>query len=448
MLYGLRYYFCWWKLHWFVGSSMKYRIDNATIVAPSSSWHGKTISIGIDHGHITSLGDEKPNAEVVWDAQGMQVSLGWMDLCAQFGDPGLEHKEDLESGCAAAAAGGFTEVCLLPNTQPVVQTKNEVQYLQGGNSRRVTQVRPLGAVTLGTKGEDFTDMLDLHTAGVVAFSDGTKPIWHTDILLKTLLYLQKIDGLLINRAEDRMLTSFASMHEGLQSTMMGTPGMPRLAEVLVVQRDLEILRYSGGRLHFSNISTPQGLDLIRKAKQEGLQVTCDVAAYQLLWLDTDLNSFDTNYKVNPPLREAQDRAALLAGLKDGTIDAVVTQHTPHDEESKKLEFDLADYGMTGLEMFLPIMLSLGNELPLDLWIEKITTAPRKILGVESPKFEIGALANITIFDPQATWTYAGRECLSKGLNHPWYGQEVTGRVLATIYGAQVWAQESISHEKK
>ncbi|MEL6537584.1 MAG: dihydroorotase [Bacteroidota bacterium] len=422
---------------------MNLRIDNATIVAPGSAWHGKSPSVTLSNGHITSLGSVQEPADVVWDASGLRLSAGWCDLRAQFGDPGLEHKEDLESGCAAAAAGGFTEVCLLPNTTPVIQTKNDIQYLIAGNARRVTQVRPLAAVTKGAKGEDFTDMLDLHAAGAAAFSDGVAPIWHTDILLKTLLYLQKIDALLINRPEDRMLTHFASMHEGITSTRLGTPGMPRLAETLIVQRDLQILRYTGGRLHFANISTPESLALIREAKAEGLQISCDVAAYQLLWLDEVLeeNAFDTQFKVNPPLREAPDREALLQGLRDGTIDALVTSHTPQDEESKKLEFDLADFGMTGLEMFLPMMLRLKEDLPEDVWINKITQAPRALLGQSSEVFVKDAIANFTLYDPEAEWKYDGSTCKSKGQNHPWFGTEVKGKVKGVVYGAQTWSED-------
>ncbi|HAA23229.1 MAG TPA: dihydroorotase [Cytophagales bacterium] len=422
---------------------MKLRIDNATIVSPGSTWHGKSPSITIQNGHVTAMDSPGEPAEVVWNAQGMRLSAGWCDMRAQFGDPGLEHKEDLESGCAAAAAGGFTQVCLLPNTQPVIQSKNDIQYLIAGNSRRVTQVRPLAAVTKDAKGEDFTDMLDLHAAGAAAFTDGSAPIWHTDILLKTLLYLQKIDALLINRPEDRLLTHFASMHEGITSTRLGTPGMPRLAETLIVQRDLQILRYTGGRLHFANVSTPESLSHIRQAKADGLQVTCDVAAYQLLWLDEVLeeNPFDTHFKVNPPLREASDREALLQGLNDGTIDVLVTSHTPQDEESKKLEFDLADFGMTGLEMFLPMMMKLGEDAPEEVWIEKVTTNPNALLGQKDDPFAIDSLANFTVYNPEQVWKYDAASCKSKAYNHPWFGAEVTGKVKGAIYGNRNWSED-------
>ena len=185
--------------------------------------------------------------------------------------------------------------------------------------------------------------------------------------------------------------------------------------------------------------------VIRAAKQQGLRVSCDAAAYQLLWDDTALSTFDTNYKVNPPLREADDRQALLAGLRDGTIDAITTNHSPQDQESKKLEFDLADFGMTGLEMLLPMLLSLGQDLTPETWISKVTSTPRQLLGQEVNGLEIGALANLTLFSPSETWTYQANTCYSKGHNHPWFGQAVTGQVKATVYGKQVYTHESLMH---
>ncbi|MCL4161252.1 UNVERIFIED_CONTAM: hypothetical protein GTU68_031419, partial [Idotea baltica] len=281
------------------------------------------------------------------------VSMGWFDMRANFNDPGYEHKEELNSGLKAAAVGGFTSVALLPNTNPCIETKNDVGYLMSKNQSSVTQIYPLGAVTKGCKGEDFTEILDMHAAGAVAFTDGENPIWNTDILLKTLQYLQKFDGLLMNRPEDTYLTAFGTMNEGITSTLLGLKGMPGLAEEIMVNRDIELLKYAGGRIHFSNVSTAHALRQIAKAKKKGLNVTCDVAAHNLIFDDSVLSDYDTNYKVNPPLRNKRDLKALERGLNSMNIDVIVTAHSPQDEESKKLEFDHADFGMLGLQTFFP-----------------------------------------------------------------------------------------------
>jgi len=350
---------------------------------------------------------------------------------ANFNDPGLEHKEDLESGLSAAASGGFTGVALLPNTKPVVESKNEVSYLMSGNLKSVCQVYPMGAVTKGCKGEDFTEILDMHAAGAVAFTDGEHPIWNTDIMLKSLLYLQKIDGLLINRAEDKYLTAFGTMNEGVVSTRLGMKGIPDLAEEIMVRRDIELLKYAGGKVHFSNISTAVALKQIIKAKKNGLNVTCDVAAYNLIFDDSLLVDYDTNYKVNPPLRSKKDVKALLKGVEDGDIDVIVSSHTPQDEESKKLEFDLADFGMLGLQTFLPMILKAHGDKVEEV-IDRFTTMPRKILGVDMPEIKEGEKANLTVFNTDLEWKYDAATNWSKSVNSPWFGKKLKGAVIGTI----------------
>ena len=276
---------------------------------------------------------------------GMFLSQGWVDMRAWYADPGLEHKEDNETGRKVAQAGGFTHVAVLPNNEPVTQNKNDVTYIKSGNTRELVQLQPIAAVSLGAKGEDLTEMIDLHTAGAIAFSDGIKPIWHSDILLKSLQYLQKFDGLLIDRPEDLNLNMFGVMNEGVNSTVLGMKGMPNLAEDLIVERNISILNYAGGRLHLTCISSDKSLALIKAAKKKGLQITCDIASYQPLMDDSSLVDFDSAYKVNPPFRTKTDNKALIKSLRDGTIDVLVSNHLPHDEEAKNLEFDLAEFGI-------------------------------------------------------------------------------------------------------
>lgn len=386
----------------------------------------------INNGRIEEIGDKNYSADKVIEAEGMILSAGWFDLGATVGDPGHEQREDLTSLAKLAAAGGFTEVAVLPNTVPVVQTKNEVTYLTANNESRLVQIHALAAVTRNCKGEELTEMIDLHEAGAIAFTDGLKPVWHTDIFLKSLQYLQKFDGLLIDHPEDIWLNLFGQMHEGPNSTMLGLKGMPRIAEEVAISKNLELLSYAGGRVHFAKLSTAKAIDQVRSARKKGLKVSCDVAAYQPLLNDEVLSDFDTNYKVNPPLREKADQEALIKGLKDGTIDVLVSNHVPLDDESKFLEFDMADFGLINLQTFASQIASLSKQVEMDLLIEKITDAPRRLLNMQPVLIEEGVKANLTLFDPNRTWNYTLENNLSKSRNSPWFGKTLTGKAVAVF----------------
>lgn len=416
---------------------MKILIQAAEILDPDSPFHQKQKNILLHNGRIAAIGDKNLAADKIIKAEGMKLSAGWFDLGTFIGDPGLEYKEDLESGTRAAAAGGFTEIAVLPNTVPCVQTKNEISYLVRGNDSRLVQIHPLASVTLNNKGEELTEMIDLHTAGAVGFTDGLKPIWHTDIFLKSLQYLQKFDGVLIDHPEDYWLNLFGQMHEGVNSTRLGLKGMPRIGEEIVIGKNLELLQYAGGRLHFARVSTPRSLELIRAAKKKH-RVTCDVTVFQPLLDDNLLTDFDTNYKVNPPLRERADNDAIIKALRDGTIDVLTSGHMPQDEESKNLEFDRAEFGMIGLQTFCANLVSLSKHVDWDVLIPKVTTGPRKVLGLESGRIEEGALANLTLIDPALKWVLNDESNYSKSKNSPWYGKEVTGKAVAVFNQGKHW----------
>lgn len=418
---------------------MKILIQAATILNQASPFHKKKKNVLIQNGRITEIGDKKYSADKVIDAVGMFLTPGWFDLGTYVGDPGYEQKEDLSSVMKAAAAGGFTGLAVLPNTQPSVQSKNEVSYLTSDNDNRLVQVHAMASVTRNNKGEDLTEMIDLHEAGAIAFTDGLKPVWHTDIFLKALQYLQKFDGLLIDHPEDIWLNLFGQMHEGLNSTQLGLKGMPRIAEELPVSRNIELLQYAGGRLHLSRLSTPKSIALVKAAKARGLSVTCDITSYQPLLDDSLLQGFDTNYKVNPPLREKADVAALIKGLKDGTIDVLCSGHLPQDAESKNLEFDLADVGMINLQTFASNLVALSSSVPWQDLIEKVTTAPRTLLGLEAPIIDVEQKANLTLLDPAGEWTLNDKTNLSKSRNSPWYGTKVTGKARAVFNNTRNWS---------
>ena len=417
---------------------MKILIQSAKIVSKGSPHHLKKRNILINNGKIAEIGDKNYSADKVIDAEGMLLSIGWFDLGAYVGDPGLEHKEDISSLIKTAAAGGFTEVAVLPNTHPAVQTKNEIVYLSQGNNNRLVQIHPMANITKNSKGEELTEMIDLHQAGAVAFTDGLKSIWHTDIFLKSLQYLQKFDGLLIDHPEDNWLNLFGQMHEGIMSTSLGLKGMPRIAEEVATRKNLELLSYAGGRLHFAKISTAKTVEIIRSAKKKGMNVSCDITGFQALLDDSLLADFDTYYKVNPPLREKSDNEALIKGLKDDTIEVLTSGHLPQDDESKLLEFDQAEFGMINLQTFGSQLTSLSKWVDMEDLIAKVTEAPRRILKMEIPLIMEEEKANLTLFDPQAEWIFDQSNNFSKSKNSPFLGKKMKGKVVAVFNNSKQW----------
>lgn len=365
------------------------------------------------------------NFETV-DCKGLLASKGWVDLRCGLGEPGQEYRESIDSLAASLTNSGFVKAIVLPNTDPVLQSKNEVDFVLNKARKYPVQLEVMGAVTKNTLGDDLTEILDMHfQSGVRIFGDGIKTLANSDRYMKILQYLQKFDGVLFDHAYDPLLAIFGQMHEGEVSTKLGMKGIPSLSEHVAIQRNLEIIRYTGGKAHFQTLSTAQGVDLIRKAKAEGLNVTADVSIYQLIFKDSDLVEFDPNYKVKPPFRGESDRLALIAGLKDGTIDALVSNHQPQDFDSKFVEFDLASFGMAGLQTFLPAMSKLSNELGWELLVEKITDGPLKIIGKNPESF--------TIWNPEEVWRFDEKSNKSLSSNNPWFGQELKGQVKFVIY---------------
>ncbi|MBS4072822.1 MAG: amidohydrolase family protein [Algoriphagus sp.] len=367
--------------------------------------------------------------EEIIDCTGLIGSPGWIDLRTGFGEPGQEYRETIASLCESLLVSGFSTAVVMPNTDPVIQSKNEAEFILNRSRKFLPNLIVMGAVTKKTEGEDLTEMLDMHfQAGLTVFGDGAKPLSNSDRYMKILQYLQKFNGVLFDHAYDPLLSIFGQMHEGLVSTKLGMKGIPNLAEDVAIQRNLEIIRYTGGKVHFQTLSTAKGVDLIRQAKKEGLQVTSDVSIYQLIFNDEDLITFDTNLKVKPPFRSEYDRVALIEGLKDGTIDALVSNHQPQDFDSKFAEFDLASFGMAGLQSFLPAMVKLSEELGWELLIEKVTSGPRKIIGSISDSW--------TIFNPNEEWEYNEITNKSLSANHPWFGNRLKGKVKYVIQKGQ------------
>jgi dihydroorotase len=361
------------------------------------------------------------------DCRGLFASKGWVDLRCMGGDPGLEHKESIESLGETLKHSGFVKAVLLPNTEPAIQSKNEVQYIKNKASGIFPELIIQGAATINTQGEDFTEILDIQKQGVNIFGNGTHTISNPDRFLKILLYLKKFNGILFDHSYDPLLALFGQMHEGEVSTQLGLKGIPNLSEDVAIQRNLALAEYAEGRVHFQTISTAKSVEYIREAKKKGLNVTADVSLYQLIFSDEDLKDFDSHLKVLPPFRGQTDKQALIAGLKDGTIDAIVSNHQPQDFDGKHMEFDLAAWGMIGLQTFLPGLVKLAEELTWPLLIQKITDGPNKVIGAESNNFD-----SLTVFDPHQEWNYNQDKNTSESSNSPWFNQSLKGRVKFVI----------------
>ena len=424
-------------------SIMSIIIQRAIILDPDSPHHNKIRDVHINKGIIHEISAKRIEGKNTISAKGMYLIPGMFDMRAHFNDPGFEQKEDIESGCDVAKLGGFTGVALLPNTDPVTQSKGQIEYLKRKSEPHLTDAFPMAAITMDTQGESITEMIDLHEAGAIAFTDGENTSWHTDVLLKALIYVQKFKGLIINRPEDKMLTRFGDMHEGVTSTMLGLKGMPSLAEELAIKRDLDILEYTGGKIHFSCISTSGSVNLIKEAKKKGLQVTCDVNVHHLIFDDTMLTDFDTNYKSNPPFRNKKDQKALINGIKDGIIDAIVSGHQPQDAENKNLEFDQAAFGLIGLQTFIPAFFMIQEQLEMVDVIKLISHNPRKILGLEPVSIVENATANMTLIDPKEEWIFDDKTNKSKSRNSPLFEKSLKGKVKAVFNGKKQYMDQFI-----
>ncbi|NCD70082.1 dihydroorotase [Mucilaginibacter agri] len=415
---------------------MNLLIKSATIVDPNSPFHLQVTDILIENGVITEIGANLTSDAESFDATGKYLLPGFFDLNCNIGELGYETKEDLHSGTAAAAAGGFTGLALMPNTAKPVHSKAEVEYLVNKSKGSLVDVVPLGAISYKREGKDMAEMYDMYQSGARAFTDGNHPVQDAGLMERALLYAHGFNALIFSYPEDTAIAGKAKVNEGEVSTLLGMKGIPSLAEELMVARDLYLSEYTNSPIHFSTISTWRSVDLIRQARARGLKVTCDVAAHHLVLTDDALMGFDSLYKVKPPLRIQKDVDALIAGLKDGTIDAIVTQHTPHEVEYKNVEFEIAEYGIIGLQTAFSLALKAG--LSIEMIAEKLSVNPRKIIGTPLICVAEDAYANFTVVDLQQDWEYTKDNNLSKSYNSPFIGQTLRGQVLLTCNNNQLF----------
>jgi dihydroorotase len=408
---------------------MNLLIKSATISDPGSPFYQQVADVLIEKGQIVKVAKKISSDVETFDARGKHLSPGFFDLNCNIGELGLETKEDLKTGTHAAAAGGFTGVALMPNTIPPVHSKAEIEYLLNRAKNNLVDVYPLGTLSHKREGKDLAEMYDMYQSGAKAFTDGNRPVQDAGLMERALLYTKGFDALVLSYPEDTAIAGKAKVHEGEVSTLLGMKGIPALAEELMVARDLYLAEYTGSKIHFTTISTERSVSLIKEAKKRGLQVTCDVAVHHLLLTDEALLGFDSQYKVKPPLRTKKDVKALLNGLKDGTIDAITSQHTPHEVEFKNVEFEVAEYGMIGLQTAFSIALEAG--LSLDMIIQKMAINPRKILGLDAAVIAEGQPANLVILDENAEWTFDKSNNKSKSYNSPFIGKKLKGSILLT-----------------
>jgi len=406
-------------------------VRKATIKDLYSSHHNQQRDILISNGIVSEIAPKIDTpADQIIEADGLSLSPGWVDIFVAGNDPGFEFKDDLNSTSASAAKGGFTHVFLTPNTQPVVQNKATAQYISDKKTASAVALHPIGAVTKNTEGKELTEMVDMKNAGAIAFGDGKKAIQSAGLLIKALQYVKAFDGVIMQLPDDQSVAPHGLMNEGVVSTQIGLPGKPALAEEIMVARDIELLRYTNSKLHITGITLASSVELIKKAKADGLDITCSTPLHNLVFTETELlKGYNTNLKVNPPLRSEKDRLALIEGVKTGVIDCITTHHTAQNKDAKICEFEYASYGALGLEAAFGILNTVG--LSEEVILNGICQNPRKIFGL-SNTIEKGNKADFTLFESSTNATFQKDQLCSKSENCPYIGLATKGIVKAVI----------------
>ncbi|WP_335965265.1 dihydroorotase [Galbibacter sp. PAP.153] len=420
---------------------MNILVKSAKIVAPNSDYHLQTKDILIEDGIIKKIEDQlkSPKNTKVIDVKGLHVSEGWFDSSVSFGEPGHEERETIENGLKTAALSGFTAVAVNPNTHPVADTNADIGFLKAKASGKPTALYPIGALTVNSESVDLAELFDMKNAGAVAFGDYQKAITNPNLLKIALQYAQNFDGLVISFPQENKIAGKGVVNEEAAGTKLGLKGIPALAEELQIARDLFILEYTGGKLHIPTISTAKSVALIKEAKKKGLDVSCSVAVHNLFLTDDALTEFDTNYKVLPPLRTANDTKALLKALKDGVIDFVTSDHNPIDVENKKVEFDHALYGSIGLESAFG---ALQKVVPLETAIKSLTQGKIRF-GIKGEGFKPGVKADLTLFDPNKTYVFKNQNIHSTSKNSAFIGQSLKGLALGIIANGQLILKDNV-----
>jgi dihydroorotase len=410
-------------------------IRKAIVADPQSGFHGQTVDILVEDGTIRTIAPNlNVKSDTVIEAEGLHVSPGWMDVFADYCEPGYEHKETIATGLRAAAAGGFTQTMLVPNTHPTISNQSMIQYVLRTAKEYGVRLHPMGALSQNIEGKLLAEMMDMQANGAVAFTDGWQPLQNANLMLKALEYVKAFNGTVVAIPYDAALASGGWMHEGNTSTQLGMAGIPTLAETLMLHRDISLLRYTNSKLHVTGVSSAEGVAMLRAAKAEGLKITCSVTPYHLALNDEVMHGYNSIYKVMPPIRTEADRQALIAGLKDGTIDCIASHHRPQEWDAKAREFEYAADGMNVQEMAFAIAwTAMSHEIGINRMMEALCYAPRKIFNIPQPQIAIGNPAEMTIFTIGNKHTITHDNIKSASRNNPFIGKELNGKVLGIIH---------------
>ncbi len=411
-------------------------LKSATIIDSSSAYHQQKKDILIIGGRIKKISDNistrKDYKVIIKD--NLHVSQGWFDTSVSFGEPGYEERETINNGLNVAAKSGFTAVAVNANTNPIIDNKSAIEFLINKSSNSATRLYPIGALTKGSKGMNMAELYDMKKSGAIAFSDYKKPVLNDNLLKIALQYTQDFNGLIFSFPRNNSISGEGIVNEGVNSTILGLKGAPALAEHLQISRDLYLLNYTGGKLHIPTISSKKSIELIKEAKKKGLNITCSVAAHNLVITDDELHGFDSKNKVNPPLRTKEDTKALKIAIASGVIDIITSDHNPINIENKKVEFSEAKDGTIGLESFFG---AVNSVLKIEDFIESITNKPRKIFGLKITEIKEGNQADLTLFDPEGDSIFSTTDILSTSKNSIFIDKKMKGKVFGVFANKQL-----------
>jgi dihydroorotase len=411
-------------------------LKQVKLIDKRSTFHKKKVDILIEKGIISKINKsiKAPAKTKIWAEKNTHVSIGWFDIGTQLGEPGFEQRETIESATRAAIKGGYTGIACFPNTNPVLDQQSSVSFIINKANTQPIDIYPIGAVSKSCDGKEIAEMVDMHHAGAIAFSDGDHPLHHSGILLRALEYSKSFNGLIINKPANKEIQSNGLIHEGEISIQLGMSGIPSIAESLTVHRDCELCAYANGRLLIHSISAKESLKEIKSYKKKGLHIDASISYLNLVYTDKELTGFDANLKVLPPLRSESDRKALLKALSNGEVNVITSNHQPIEPELKEKEFFYSPFGAIGLQTsFSAVNTYCKNDIELETIINALSAGPRSVLGLDIPQISVGSVANLTLFDPKEKWVFSKDKNQSNSVNSPFINHEFVGKVQGIIH---------------